>query len=344
MRKYSAVLLILFIFAANLFGQEIFEKAKNTFKPIPQEPPAIKGNPLTDAKIKLGKYLYFDPRLSKSALISCNTCHNVGLGGSDYQKTGTGHAWQHGPRNDPTTFNAVFNSSQFWDGRAKDLAEQAKGPLSNPVEMASDEERIIKTLKSMPEYVDLFKKAFPDAKKAITLDNVAKAIEAFEATLVTPDSKFDKFLRGDKSALNEKELSGLKAFFDYGCESCHGGLNMGGTSLMKFGLVEMPSEDIIAGDMGRYEVTKKESDKYVFKVPTLRNVALTSPYFHSGTVWELAEAVKIMAKTQVGVDLSENETDNIVSFLKTLTGKQPKIEYPILPEATSETPKPVHSK
>ena len=327
-----------------LNAQELMTKAKEKFKPIPANPPTLENNPITKEKIELGKMLYFDPRLSKSGLISCNTCHNVGLAGSDFQPTGTGHAWQHGTRNDITSFNAVFNTSQFWDGRAKTLAEQAKGPLFNPVEMANNEERVLKTLNSIPEYVNMFKKSFPGDKNPVSIDNLAKAIEVFEATLITPDAKFDRFLKGDKNALSIDEKAGLQAFMDNGCDACHKGINIGGDSLEKFGVVELPPADIINDDFGRYTVTKNDDDKYVFKTPTLRNVALTAPYFHSGKVYKLADAVKIMAKVQVGSDLSAKDVNNIVAFLKTLTGKQPEITYPILPPSTDETPQPELSK
>lgn len=344
MKKLLFIVLFCLLCAPILNAQDLLVKAKERFKPIPANPPTLENNRITKEKIELGKMLYFDPRLSKSALISCNTCHNVSLAGSDLQPTGTGHAWQQGTRNDITTFNAVFNTSQFWDGRAKTLAEQAKGPLFNPVEMANNEERVLKTLNSIPEYVNMFKKSFPGDKNPVNIDNLAKAIEAFEATLITPDSKFDRFLKGDSNALNAVEKAGLQAFMDNGCDACHKGINIGGETLEKFGVVEMPSSEIMNNDFGRYNVTKNDDDKYVFKTPTLRNVALTAPYFHSGKVYSLADAVKIMAKVQVGVELSPKDTDSIVAFLKTLTGVQPEITLPILPPSTDETPQPDLSK
>ena len=344
MKRLILFISVIVLCAPLLNAQDLLTKAKEKFKPIPVHPPALENNPITPEKIELGKMLYFDPRLSKSALISCNTCHNVGLGGSDFQPTGTGHAWQHGTRNDITSFNAVFNTSQFWDGRAKTLAEQAKGPLLNPVEMANTEDRVLSTINSMPEYVSLFKKSFAKDKNPVTFDNLAKAIEAFEATLITPNSRFDKFLKGDKAALNAAEKAGLQAFMDNGCDACHNGVNIGGDALEKFGVVELPSAEIINNDYGRYNVTKNEDDKYVFKTPTLRNVALTPPYFHSGKVYSLFDAVKIMAKVQVGSELTDKDASNIVAFLETLTGELPKITYPVLPASTNQTPKPDLSK
>lgn len=340
MKKFLLFVSVCFLCVPLLNAQDLSMKAKEKFKPIPSNPPALENNPVTKEKVDLGKMLYFDPRLSKSEWISCNSCHNVGLGGTDFQPTGTGHAWQHGSRNDPTTLNAVFNFAQFWDGRAKNLAEQAKGPLFNPVEMANNEQSVLTTLNSMPEYVNMFKKAFPGERSPVNVDNLAKAIEAFEATLITPDSKFDKFLKGDNNALNVLEKAGLKLFMDNGCDNCHKGVNIGGGDLEKFGVVELPSPEILNNDNGRYNVTKKDDDKYLFKTPTLRNVALTAPYFHSGKIYNLADAVRIMAKVQVGVELTSKDTDSIVTFLKTLTGVQPKIMYPVLPPSTNQTPQP----
>lgn len=316
------------------------EQAKENFSPIPTTAPELKGNPASKEKIELGKVLYFDPRLSRSALISCNTCHNIGLGGADYQETSTGHGWQRGPRNAPTVLNSVFNVAQFWDGRAKDLAEQAKGPVQAGVEMSNTPENVIKTLNNMPEYIDLFKKAFPDQKDPVSFDNMAKAIEVFEATLLTPDSAFDRFLQGDAQALNETEQKGLQVFMDKGCVGCHGGINMGGDDYYNFGVEHAPDQKIMAGDKGRFVVTEVKDDEFVFKSPSLRNIELTAPYFHSGKVWKLREAVTVMSDAQLGTKLTEEEVDQVTAFLKTTTGKQPLIEYPILPKATDDTPKP----
>jgi cytochrome c peroxidase len=286
--------------------------------------------------------LYFDPRLSASNLISCNTCHNLGTGGVDLQQTSVGHGWQKGPRNAPTVFNAVFNIAQFWDGRAKDLEEQAKGPVQASVEMSNNPQRLVATLNSMPQYVDLFKKAFPDDNSPVTFDNTAKAIEAFEATLLTPNSRFDKYLKGDVSALNAQEKEGLQLFMGKGCAGCHNGVNVGGNGYFPFGVVERPGADILPpGDKGRFMVTKTASDEYVFKVPSLRDIELTPPYFHSGKVWNLREAVSVMGSAQLGIKLMDSEVDNITAFLKTLTGDQPRVEYPILPPNTDDTPRPI---
>jgi cytochrome c peroxidase len=338
-KTLTVVFLVLFVTAVN--ADEILDMAKKTFKPIPQKPPTLMNDPITDEKVHLGKMLFFDPRLSASALISCNTCHNLGLGGADYQEASVGHGWHRGKRNAPTVLNSVFNKAQFWDGRAKDLMEQAKGPVQASVEMNNSPDMVIKTLKSMPQYNEMFKKAFPHASDPVTFDNMARAIEAFEATLLTPDSPFDKYLKGDPKALNAEEKAGLKLFITKGCSSCHGGVNVGGAGYYPFGVVEKPSVHIRpVEDKGRFTVTKTRSDEYVFKAPSLRNIELTPPYFHSGKVWNLKEAISIMGSAQLGIKLSESEVNTILSFLKSTTGKQPETEYPILPPPTTATPKP----
>lgn len=317
------------------------KQALESFKPIPLGPPELQANPQTPIKEDLGKKLFFEPRLSKSSLISCNTCHNVGLGGADFQETSTGHGWQKGPRNAPTVLNSVFNLAQFWDGRATDLAEQAKGPVQASVEMNNTPENVVKTLNSMPEYVDLFRMAFPADKDPVSFDNMAKAIEAFEATLLTPHAPFDRFLRGDETALSTEEKKGLKVFIDKGCSDCHGGVNMGGEYYYQFGVLEAPDPAIMAGDKGRYKVTETREDEYVFKSPSLRNIELTLPYFHSGKVWGLREAVAIMSSAQLGATLNDKEVDLVVTFLKSTTGEQPQVVHPILPKPTEKTPVPV---
>ena len=319
----------------------LITQANALFKPIPARLAQLKGKPLTPAQVELGKALYFDPRLSKSALISCNTCHNVGMGGADFQETSTGHRWQRGPRNAPTVLNAVFNTAQFWDGRAPDLKEQAKGPVQASVEMSNTPEAVVATLKSMPGYDTMFAKAFPGEKDPVTFENMARAIEVFEATLLTPGSRFDRFLEGNANALSTPEKRGLDKFVFRGCAACHGGINMGGTGYYKFGVMESPRADVLAGDKGRFKVTSAAKDEFLFKSPSLRNIALTAPYFQSGKVWSLGEAVSIMGSTQLGISLTEADAGEIVAFLQTTTGVQPEVLYPILPEAGVATPRPI---
>ncbi len=323
-------------------ADKLMQRAQQTFNPLPSEPPAIPDNAYSKAKDELGKLLYFDPRLSRSWLISCNTCHNLALGGVDMMETSIGHGWQAGPRNAPTVLNSVFHVDQFWDGRADDLKEQAMGPMQASVEMNSEPKRVEQTLASIPEYVERFEKAFPDSDPAVTFENVAAAIEIYETTLITPNSPFDQYLEGDESALSQQAKQGLQVFMDSGCTSCHRGMNLGGDQYFKFGLVSNPGEEVRpTDDKGREQVTGKRADRYVFRVPTLRNVALTAPYFHSGKVWDLGKAVQIMAKAQLGRQLSDADATAVVAFLKSLTGDQPQVDYPVLPPHTAQTPKPV---
>lgn len=323
---------------------ELIREARNNFEPIPlnveEGYKLLKNNTPTTEKLELGKMLYFEPRLSKSQLISCNTCHNLSFGGDDYQQTSIGHGWQRGPRNAPTVLNSVYNTAQFWDGRAGDLKDQAKGPLQASVEMAATPAYVVEVLKSIPVYVELFKAAFPGEADPVTFDNVANAIEVFEATLLTPNSKFDQFLRGDSNALNETEKAGLKVYMEKGCNSCHAGINLTSDGYYPFGLKETPEEKLLAGDKGRFGISQAEGDEFAFKAPTLRNIEYTAPYFHSGLVWDLRQAVAIMSSSQLGIELTDTEIDQIVAFLKTTTGEMPKVEYPVLPASTVNTPKP----
>ncbi len=313
-------------------AQALLKQARAFFQPLPDQPVAREDNPLTPEKIELGKLLYFDPRLSRSGLISCNTCHNLASGGVDNLPTSLGHRWQKGPRNAPTVLNAALNIAQFWDGRSPDVEDQATKPIENPIEMAATESLVVARLQSIPEYVERFRKAFPGEDNPITLENIGKAIGAFERTLLTP-SRFDRFLKGDLKALNAEELRGLRLFMTKGCVSCHRGVNVGGQMFARFERGD---------DEGRAAVTGKASDRFLFRVPTLRNVALTAPYFHTGDVWSLEEAVKIMARIQLNTRLSADEVRAIVAFLRSLTGEVPEHArtLPTLPPSTPETPHP----
>ncbi|UOD51068.1 cytochrome-c peroxidase [Orrella daihaiensis] len=286
--------------------------------------------------VKLGAMLFFDPRLSKSGFISCNSCHNLSRGGSDNLKTSIGDKWQEGPINSPTVLNSSLNVAQFWDGRAADLKEQAGGPIANPGEMAFTHELAVEMLQSVPGYTVEFRKAFGTDK--INIDMVTDAIAAFEETLVTPHSKFDKWLAGDDDALTPTELRGWDLFKTSGCVACHNGAALGGNSFQKMGLVE-PYHTTAAAE-GRSAVTGKDADRFNFKVPTLRNVELTYPYFHDGGADTLVEAVDIMGRLQLGKKFTPDENAAIVAFLKTLTGEQPRIIVPILPPSSDATPRP----
>lgn len=288
------------------------------------------------AKVELGKQLFFDPRLSRSGFISCNSCHNLSMGGSDNLQTSIGHNWQKGPINSPTVLNSSMNVAQFWDGRAADLKEQAGGPIANPGEMAFTHNLALDTLRSIPQYRESFKQVYKADQ--ITIDAVTDAIAEFEKTLVTPLSRFDRWLLGDQEAMTQAELEGYKLFKDTGCVACHNGPAVGGNSFQKMGLVEAYKTDNPAE--GVAALTGKDADRFKFKVPTLRNVELTYPYFHDGAYWKLEEAVDVMARLQLGRKLSDEDVGKITAFLKTLTGEQPSFALPLLPPSNNDTPQP----
>jgi len=340
MRSLLLCLVATTALAAPAAADALRDKAAEMFKPLPSTIPALNDNIVTPEKIELGKALFFDPRLSASGVFSCYSCHNLTTGGDDNMEVSVGHGWQKGPRNAPTVLNAVLNEAQFWDGRAADLAAQAKGPVQAGVEMANTPEQVVTTLKSMPAYVNWFTASFPTEEDPVTFDNMAKAIEVFEATLLTP-SPFDAWLNGDDNALTADAVAGLQLFIDKGCSSCHSGVNIGGHGYYPFGLIEKPGSEILPpGDKGRFAVTETADDEYVFRASPLRNIALTAPYFHSGKVWDLTVAVEIMAESQLGEALAAEETAQIVAFLESLTGTLPAITLPVLPPETEGTPRP----
>jgi cytochrome c peroxidase len=339
MKRFAVALLATTALASPALADDLLDEAVTYFKPLPSTVPAVADNPITAEKIELGKMLFFDPRLSASGVFSCYSCHNLTTGGDDNLETSIGHGWQAGPRNSPTVLNAVFNVAQFWDGRADDLKAQAKGPIQAGVEMANTPENVEATLNSMPQYVSMFETAF-GAPDSVSFDNMARAIEAFEATLITP-APFDSYLNGDVAALNDDEKAGLQLFIDKGCIACHAGVNLGGEGYYPFGLIEKPGADVLPeGDKGRFAVTDTVDDEYVFRAAPLRNVAVTAPYFHSGKVWDLKVAVQIMAESQLGEELSDQEADQLVAFLDSLTGQVPEITTPVLPAETATTPRP----
>ena len=308
------------------------------FAPLPSDM-ASAANPFTDAKIELGRMLYYEPRLSKNQKISCNSCHMLDKYGVDSKPTSPGFKNQLGDRNSPTVYNAAGHLAQFWDGRAPDVEAQAKGPVMNPVEMAMPSEgHVLKVLKSIPDYEKAFRRAFPNDKDPVTYNNMALAIGAFERKLVTP-SRFDKFVAGDTAALTAAEQSGLKKFVETGCANCHGGAYVGGTMYSKLGIAKpWPNQK----DPGRFNVTKKDADKMVFKAPSLRNIDKTGPYFHDGSIPTLEKAIALMAEYEHGKTLSPADVQSIATFLKSLTGEIPKdyIKPPKLYPSGPQTPKP----
>ena len=308
--------------------------------------PAVQQAPsrtLTDAKITLGRQLYFEKRLSKNQDLSCNSCHDLTQYGVDRRTAGAkvsfGHKNQVGTRNSPTVYNAARQVAQFWDGRAADVEAQAQGPIINPVEMAMPNAAAVVTmLKSIPGYMPLFKAAFPTARDPITYENVGLAIGAFERKLVTQD-RFDMYLGGDETALNPAELRGLYVFMDAGCPSCHEGAGMGGDAFKKLG----SAMTYTTNDVGRFGVTKKETDRFVFKVPTLRNIDKTAPYLHDGSQATLKDVIHLMVKYQtIAGTRSEEDIASIETFLKALTGELPTdyIQPPAELPGSATTPKP----
>ncbi len=320
----------------NAKAKELRTRAGALLAALPAEPPAGT-NELSEARVDLGRTLYFETRLSKNHDISCNSCHKLDAWGVDNLPTSPGHKGQLGGRNSPTVYNASLHVAQFWDGRAKDVEEQAGGPMVNPIEMAmSDGSQVSAILKSIPGYTPLFEAAFPGVADPVSYENAAIAIGAFERTLLTP-SAFDRFLAGQDEALTSAQLDGLAAFMDAGCTTCHNGVALGGQGYFKMGLVQ-PYE---SKDLGRFDLTQNEADKGVFKVPSLRNIEKTGPYLHDGSVASLDEAVVLMGRHQLGKELDAATVSQITAFLGSLTGDLPteRIQPPTLPESGPSTPK-----
>jgi len=331
--------------------EALLKIAQSLFAPLPEtvENP---DNPLSEEKIELGKMLYYDPRLSQSGFISCNTCHNLATYGTDNLPTSLGHRWAVGPRNSPTVLNAALHTTQFWDGRAADVEEQAKGPILNPIEMGIPDESVaVSRIASMPDYVSRFQQAFPQDSDPVSYQNIANAIGAFERTLTTPD-RFDRFLKGDAEALSDKELSGLQVFINQGCAGCHAGPALGGNIKARFGIVESyweatrefltVDQPTMPMDVGRFAVTQDQNDLYVFKAPSLRNITRTYPYFHDGSVWDLRAATQIMARVQLGREIDDTDMDKLMAFYETLVGEIPAdaLRLPVLPASTENTLRP----
>lgn len=308
---------------------------------LPTTAPAPADNPTTEEKVELGKMLYHDPRLSSTGTVSCASCHNTMLGGEDNRPNSVGVDAQTGGRSAPTVWNAAFSSVQFWDGRAPSLEAQAAGPVTNPIEMGmKDWDEVVARIKTIKGYNQAFTKAFGEG--SVTKDNATKAIAAYERTLITPNSPYDRYAKGEKDALSEQELRGLNKMAEIGCTSCHSGAAFNGNgAFQKFPMNDneyFEAQYHFKDDKGVAEVSKKSEDAHFFKVPTLRNIGLTAPYFHNGSVKTLEEAVKVMAKTQLNKDLSKEEIADIVAFLENgLTGEFPKQTMPTLPPTLGKT-------
>jgi len=326
-----------------VFASAISLQAMATdWKALPDTAPAPADNPTTAAKVELGKMLFMDPRFSSTGTISCNSCHNVMEGGDDSRSVSMGVHGKTGGRNAPTVWNSAFHSVQFWDGRAALLEDQAKGPVANPIEMGmKDVDTAMARVKRIPGYKPVFEKAF--GKNSMTVENAAKAVAAFERTLITPNSAYDKYAKGQLTAMSKQQIRGMEKFASIGCTSCHSGPAFnGGTRKLGEGFyVKFPtfeskyvSQYKLKADKGREEATGKAVDRHMYRVPTLRNITDTAPYFHNGSVNDLSEAVRVMAKSQLDLTLPEKDVKDIVAFFDALTGEYPQITMPRLP-ATS---------
>ena len=337
MKLFTFVTISLFASSLLLASTDVQSKAKNAgLEAIPTDKAALMklidpNNTISDEKVALGKQLYFEPRLSKSGIISCNTCHNLGLGGVDGVPAAVGHNWTANPHhlNSPTVYNAVFFAAQFWDGRSPDLEDQAQGPMQAAPEMAAAPSLVVERINSIPAYVESFEKAYGKDVK-VDFKTITATIGIFERTLVTP-SRYDAFLNGNKEALTDAEKEGLNLFIDKGCTSCHTGIALGGT------MQPFPA-------VGKYTYANigdfKGDKNGMVKTPTLRNITETAPYFHNGAIWNLKEAVQEMGRTQLGADISDADAAKIVTFFGALKGKKPEITYPQFPASTAKTAKP----
>lgn len=292
------------------------------FATLPDSAPVPEDNPMTPEKIELGKMLYFDPRLSSSGVISCHTCHNLSLGGTDRLPTSLGHEFLTGGRNAPTVLNAAFFNLQFWDGRATGLEEQAEGPIQAGVEMAMPADLAVEVIAGIEGYRPYFEAAFPDEEDPITFGNIVKAIAAFERTLLTPNDGLDRYLRGEEDALSDDAKRGMELTVQLGCIACHNGAMLSTGTLMPF---------VHGEDRGRATVTGLESDEFLFRVSSWRNVSLTAPYFHDGSAATLEDAIRIMGSVQLARDLTDDEVFYLLAFLESLVGDQPEVTIPILP-------------
>ncbi|MBE0691433.1 MAG: cytochrome-c peroxidase [Anaerolineae bacterium] len=326
------LLIVLLIVGAILFftgtvlhaqdGEARQQVVQGVFATLLDVPPIPENNPMTPESIELGELLYFEPRLSASGVISCHTCHNLSLGGTDRLPTSLGHEFQTGGRNAPTVLNAAFFNMQFWDGRATGLEEQAEGPIQAGVEMALPADMAVEHIAAIEGYLPYFQAAFPGEENPITFENITKAIASFERTLVTPDDGLDRYLRGDETALSDDARRGMEIVVQVGCIACHNGPMLSLGTLMPFNHGE---------DLGRATVTGSESDKFFFRVATWRNIELTAPYFHDGSAETLEDAVRIMGSVQLQRELTDDEVFYTVAFLDSLTGELPEIIIPQLP-------------
>lgn len=316
------------------------DHALTLFSPLPDRIDSLRGEAITPEQVALGQMLYFDPRLSDTGQFACATCHNPATGGDSNRQTAIGHAWQDGPQNAPTIFNATLNRARFWQGWAEDLRADDGPVLRTAAERTGTPDRVVAVLGSMPGYVKAFTTAFPDLTNPITFDTYVRALEAFETTLLTP-APFDAWLQGDDAALSPQARDGLALFIDAGCANCHQGVNLGGNAYYPFRVIRTPGTEDQAESLLCFSVTEADGEAYLYRAGTLRNITQTAPYFSEGSVWSLGLAVQLMARSQLGAELTSDQTDAILAFLDSLTGTPPALALPVLPAETALTPPPL---
>ena len=340
MTPRTALPILALIHATPVAADSLRDHALTLFSPLPDQIDSLRGQPVTAAQVALGQMLFFDPRLSDTGQFACATCHNPATGGDSNRQTAIGHAWQDGPQNAPTIFNATLNRARFWQGWAEDLRPDDGPVLRTAAERTGSPDRVVAVLASMPAYVAAFGDAFPDQADPVSFDSFVHALEAFETTLLTP-APFDAWLKGDDAALSPQAREGLALFIDAGCANCHQGVNLGGDAYYPFRVIRTPGTEDQAESLLCFSVTEDDGEKYLFRAGTLRNITQTAPYFSEGSVWSLGLAVQLMARSQLGTELQDDQTDAILAFLDSLSGTPPALTVPLLPTETALTPPPL---
>lgn len=327
------------VFASGAHADDLRQIALDHFEPLPHRIDKIRDLLVTKEKVTLGKMLFFDPRLSDTGETACASCHNPATGGDSNVATSVGHAWQSAPQNAPTVFNATLNTARFWQGWAEDMKTDDQYFLHTGAERTASPERVVSVLSSMPAYVEAFEAAFPQTSDPVTFGNYAAALEQFETTLLTP-APFDSWLRGDDAALSDDARAGLRLFIDSGCADCHRGVNLGGNGYYPFRVKRVPGTEADPESSACFTVVEDEEAQYLYRAGSLRNVAVTAPYFSEGSVWSLDLAVELMARSQLSTELADADRDLIVAFLNSLTGQPPAMDLPALPTESLLTPRP----
>ena len=340
MIRHAPLPILALLHATPVAADSLRDHALTLFSPLPDRIDSLRGLPVTAAQVALGQMLFFDPRLSDTGQFACSTCHNPATGGDSNRQTAIGHAWQDGPQNAPTIFNATLNRARFWQGWAEDLRPDDAPVLRTAAERTGSPDRVVAVLASMPAYVAAFETAFPEQTDPVTFDSFVRALEAFETTLLTP-APFDAWLKGDDTALSPQAREGLALFIDGGCANCHQGVNLGGDAYYPFRVIRTPGTEDQAESLLCFSVVEEDGETYLFRAGTLRNITQTAPYFSEGSVWSLGLAVQLMARSQLGTELQADQTEAILAFLDSLSGTPPALTVPVLPAETALTPPPL---